>query len=176
MNRHLHQTSCWRHKTPLHHRPRWHPHHQPPRLHYQHPPSPLHRSFQHCELSRYHINRVESVVLVRPWFNSNVDQWWIGRQMHWNESLPQSAKMLSTKSMPIGRLWKWIGLVLNGSSQKGSSWIWSRADFWNVRFGSSCSSTIERSINCARFCKMVSTRFTPAVHCAFLLMHFMITT
>jgi hypothetical protein len=78
--------------------------------------------------------------------------------------------------VPIGRLWKWIGLVLNGSSQKGSSWIWSRADFRNVRLGPSCLSVVQRSVDCARFYKMASTHFTPTVHRAFLCMHFMIMT
>ncbi len=176
MNWHLHQTNCWRCKTPLHHRPWWCPHHQPPWLHYQRPPSPSHRSCQHCKPNMYHIDRVESVVPIRLWFSGNVDHRWIGRQTHWNRSLPKSARMWLTKSVLTGCLWKRIGLMPNGSNQKGSSWIWSRADSWNVRFKPSCSSAIERSVNCARFCKMVLTRFTPTVHRAFLFMHFMIMT
>jgi hypothetical protein len=67
-------------------------------------------------------------------------------------------------------------VVSNDNSQKGSSWIWSKADFWNLRFGLSCLSAVQRLVDCTRFCKMVLTRFTPVVHRVFLLMHFMITT
>jgi len=84
--------------------------------------------------------------------------------------------MWSTNFVPIRRLWKWIELVSNSSNQKGSSRIWFRADSWNVRFGPSYLSVVQRSVNCARFCKMVSTCFTLAIHHAFLLMHFMIVT
>ncbi len=176
MNRHSHPTSYWKRRTPLHHWPPWHPHHRPSQLHYERLVSPSHRSCQHCELNRYHVNRAESVDPIKLWFNDNVDHLWIDKQTHWNKSLPKSARMRSTKSVPIGCLWKRIGLVLNGKNQKGWSWIWSKADSWNMRFELSCPSVVQRSVNCTRLCKMVLTRFTSVVHCAFLLMHFMITT
>jgi hypothetical protein len=119
---------------------------------------------------------VESVVPIRPWFSGNVDHRRIDMQTHWNGSLPKSAKMRLTKFVPIGRLWKRIGQVLNGNSKKGSSWIWSKMDSRNVRFGSSCPSAIQRSVDCIRFCKMVSTCFRSIIHRAFMLMHFMIMT
>ncbi len=176
MNRHPNQTSYWKRKTPLHHWPPWCLHHRPPWLHYQRPPSPSHRNCQHCEPSKYHIDRVELGVPMRLWFYSNIDHRWIDRQTHWNGSLPKLAKMWSTKSVSIGHLWKWIALVSNSNNQKGSSWIWSRADSRNVRFESSYPSAVQRSVDYARFYKMVSTRFTPAIDHVFLLMHFMITT
>jgi len=124
----------------------------------------------------YHVDWVKSGVPIRLWFGGNVDRRRIGKQTHWNKSLPKSTRMGLTKSMPIGRQWKQIGLVPNDSSQKGSSWIWSKVDFWNLRFGLSCLSAVQRLVDCTRFCKIVLTHFTPAVHRAFLFMHFMITT
>jgi hypothetical protein len=124
----------------------------------------------------YHIDRAGLVLPIIPWFCNNVNDRWIDRKTHWNGSLPKSAKMRSTEFVSIGRLWKQIELVPNGSSQKGSSWIWSRVDSRNVRFESSFPSAIQRSVDCARFYKMVSTHFTPVVDHVFLLMHFMIMT
>jgi hypothetical protein len=84
----------------------------------------LYWSCQNCESNKYHVNWAESVVPIESWFNGNVNHRQISSmQTHWNESLPKLAKMRSTKSVLIGRPRKQIELVLNGSSQKGSSWI-----------------------------------------------------